>query len=297
MDNLDFQETNEVVNINLNEFGELLPAKNDKIALIDADTLIYTACLNAEQKVDLMAKEWYSLDDWTKILMNPTYDEGEHCIYESNLDVCIANAKSKLQKIMDLTGCLEYQLHFTGGKRNSFRYHLYPLYKANRTVRKPLFLPEVKKYFTDYKNAWEHDYVEADDVVVYLKRKYSDRFILCCVDKDVYNAVAGTHFNYYESVKFNKNMSWVTITEDHAKMWPYKQAIIGDKSDNIIGINGIGIKKVDKYIKGEDLEKELITCFTDNGKTTEDALLNLKLVTCGDPKIVEPYIRQLEFES
>ena len=291
----DFEETSEVVDININSYGELLPEKNDKIALIDADTLVYTACLNAEEKVDLMPKEWYSMDEWEEILLNPTYDEGEHAIYTSDLNLCIEYAKQKLQKILDLTGCQSYELHFTGGKRNSFRYQFYKDYKANRTTRTPLFLRETKQYFADFKDNWIHDYVEADDVVVYLKNKYPDKYILCCVDKDVYNAVEGTHFNYYESMRFNKNMSFVTTSSEHAKMWPYKQAIMGDKSDNIIGINGIGPKKVEKYIDSvDDLEERLIQCFIENGRTKEDALLNLLLVTCGDPKIVEPYLQKLE---
>lgn len=284
IDECEFQD------INVNEFGEVLPPKNDKIALIDADTLIYTAALATESRVELMPKESYSDEEWNQILDNPSYDEGDNSIYESNLDILLQHAKTKLNKILNLTGCQKYELHFTFGKE-SFRYKLYPEYKMNRVyIRRPLYLVEAKQWFIDNDNGFKHTKIEADDAVVWLKRTYPEKYILCCVDKDVYNAVEGHHFNYYESGKFNKNMHWVDTIKEDAEMWPYMQAIIGDKSDNIIGLHGIGPAKVKKLItKGGDNKQELIDAFESNGKTMQEALLNLRLVTCGENTIMKGY--------
>ena len=290
MNNLNNIDESEFRDINVSEFGEVLPPKNDKIALVDADTLIYTAALATESRVELMPKESYSDDEWNKILDNPSYDEGDNSIYESDLGMLLWHARTKLDKILALTGCQDYELHFTFGKEN-FRYQLYPEYKMNRVyIRRPLYLVEAKQWFVDNDKGFKHTFIEADDAVVWLKRNYPEKYILCCVDKDVYNAVEGQHFNYYESGKFNKNMHWVNTTEEDAQMWPYMQAIIGDKSDNIIGLHGIGPAKAKKIItKGADNRQQLIDAFVNAGKTVQDALLNLALVTCGENKIMKGY--------
>lgn len=287
MDNINNED---FVDISVNEFGQVLPPKNDKIALIDADTLIYTAALATESRVELMPQESYSDEEWSAIFANPTYDEGDNSIYESDLVMLLWNARTKLDKILDMTGCQDYELHFTYGKE-SFRYKLYPEYKMNRKyIRRPMYLVEAKDWFVNNDKGVKHTYIEADDAVVWLKRNYPEKYILCCVDKDVYNAVEGHHFNYYESGKFNKNMHWVDTLKEDAEMWPYMQAIIGDKSDNIIGLHGIGPAKVKKLItKGGDYREQLIKAFEDNGKTIKDALLNLALVTCGENKIMKGY--------
>ena len=274
--------------INVGAYGEVLPPKNDKIALIDADTLVYTAALAAESKCALLDKDSYSPEEWVDIISNPSFDEGEHCIYESDLDMIVKLAKEKLQKILDRTGCEKYQLHFTMGK-SSFRYQLYSEYKMNRRyAHRPVYLVEAKQWFIDNDKGYGHEDIEADDAVVWLKKHNLDKYILCCVDKDVYNAVEGIHFNYYESGKYGKDMHWVTTEAESARMWPYMQAIIGDKSDNIIGLHGIGPAKVKKLIKPEgDLKEQLIQAFVGAGRTEEDALLNLALVTCGDDEIMK----------
>lgn len=285
----DFNE-GDFKDISLGEFCEVLPPKNDKIALIDADTLVYTAALAAESRVELGPKESYNDDEWNKILDNPSYDEGDNSIYESNIDTIVKFAKEKLKKILDLTGCQKYELHFTYGK-DSFRYKLYPEYKMNRKyIRRPMYLVEAKDWFVEHDCGFKHTEIEADDAVVWLKRNYPEKYILCCVDKDVYNAVEGTHFNYYESGHFNKNMHWVVTLKEDADMWPYMQAIIGDKSDNIIGLHGIGPAKVKNIItRGGDNHQQLLDAFERVGRSQQEALLNLALVTCGENKIMKGY--------
>ena len=43
----------ELADINLDNKGRVLPPKTDKIALIDADTLAYTTCLNVLEEVEV----------------------------------------------------------------------------------------------------------------------------------------------------------------------------------------------------------------------------------------------------
>lgn len=242
--------------INLGSNGELLPEKTGRIALIDADTVAFNAALGSEEV------EYVGNDE----------------IYHANVELGIEYAKNKIQEILDKTGCEEAELHFSSGKEH-FRYQIFPEYKANRkTNRYPEGLAEIKQAL----GGTVHTKIEADDAVVYLKRAYPDKYTLVAVDKDVLNAVAGKHFNYYVSDKYGIPMKWVDITEAHARFWPYLQSILGDKNDGIEGAKGIGEKKALKYISPDMTDGELwegvVAAFEKTGKTADDALLVMNLV-------------------
>ena len=50
-------ELADVADIDLDIDGQVMPPKNDKIALIDADTIAYTACLNSEVAVEVLPRD------------------------------------------------------------------------------------------------------------------------------------------------------------------------------------------------------------------------------------------------
>jgi 5'-3' exonuclease len=245
----------EFIEIDLDRDGKVLAQANDKIALIDADTLAYTSCLNAEQQEALLADEFYSQDELEAIHSDPNYDADNACIWTINLDQAYQTAMDKLQKIFDKTGCRTAELHFTGG-RDNFRYTVDPQYKANRTGRAPTGLSDLKKMLCDN---FEHTIStewEADDIVVYKKNLEPEKYILCAVDKDLIYSLAGTHFNYYESALYNIDMKWVEVDEDTAMKWPYIQAMVGDPVDNIKGVKGIGKAKAPKILANCKTELE-----------------------------------------
>ena len=92
----------EFVEIDLDNYGAVLPAKNDKIALIDADTLAYTACLATEVAIDILPKEFYTDIEWDSIINNPSYDSDKGVLYEANIQAAIGEAQHKLQRILDI---------------------------------------------------------------------------------------------------------------------------------------------------------------------------------------------------
>ena len=47
----------------------------DKIALIDADTIIFSACVSTEIVEELLPKSFYSDVEWMEIESNPYYNE------------------------------------------------------------------------------------------------------------------------------------------------------------------------------------------------------------------------------
>lgn len=271
--------------------GKPTVAKRDDIALIDADTIAYIACGSAEKK--LGAIEMFTTEEIDKaVTSGGIVWEGELVI--SDLDEAIEYAKNKVSKILELTGCSKQSLHFTIG-RDNFRYKLYDKYKAHRIGRSPIYLMEIKKALCDIYGGQLHSEIEADDAVAYLKRKAPDKYLVCAVDKDIIKGLAGKHFNYYESAKYNISMQFVETDEESARLFPYRQAMIGDKSDNIYGIYRVGEKKAKQLIPDgcKDPMQTLIDCFIEAGMTKEDAELNFALTYMGQEDICKDYVKEI----
>ena len=269
--------TEEFVEVDLDSDGNILAPKNDKIALIDADTLVYISCLNCQYEVSPLPWEMEEAQE------KPNWNEDLGVWYDIDLDEVYKVAKNKIQKILDKTGCKDYELHFTDNTKTNFRYTFYPDYKANRkNIIRPAGLAELKELLVKDGKSYTHQLWEADDIVVMKKRLYPDNYILVAVDKDVLNAIEGKHFNYYESTKYNIQPKWIEIEAKHAKMWPYYQTIIGDKSDNIIGPKGIGPKRAAKFVNENMTEKEMwegvVKAYESKGLAEFDAILNMNLV-------------------
>jgi len=271
----------EIVDIDIDIDGKVMPKENGKIALIDADTLAYTSCLLVEQQEFQLGKEFCTDEEWEEIIKHPTYDEKNHCIWTIELDLAYDKALEKLQRIYDKTGCRECEMHFTSGKDN-FRYKVKSDYKANRTGRTPAGLGELKRRLLDTFEGTLSTSWEADDVVVWKKEQDPDKYTMVAIDKDLLYSVEGKHFNYYESSKFKIEMKWVEVDAETRMKWPYIQSIVGDKVDNIEGIKGLGPKKAEKVFAGCTTELEcweaLVDCYESNGKTMIDALQTMRLV-------------------
>lgn len=279
----------EYVDINVSDVG-VIP-ESTQIALIDADTIVYIACGSAEKK--LGPSELFTDEESAEIVANGGVEwEGELVI--SDLKEAIGYAKAKIEKILELTGCKKCELHFTAGREN-FRYSLYSLYKAHRIGRSPIYLMEVKEELCKIYKGKIHYAIEADDAVAYLKRRYPEKYLVCAVDKDILKGLEGKHFNYYESAKYNISMKYVETDMESARLFPYRQAMIGDKSDNIYGIPRVGEKRSKDLIPDgcENPMELLIKYFKEAGLTEADAKLNYALTYMGDEK----YCKELENEK
>lgn len=282
MDLEELEKGYDIVDITLDIDGKIMPAANDKIALIDADTLAYTACLNTEQQEDLLPEEMYTEQEYKEILNHPNYDADTHAIWTINLDLAYEKALEKLERIYEKTGCRTCEMHFTGGKEN-FRYEVHTAYKANRTSRTPAGLQELKNKLIENFNGTLNTKWEADDIVVYKAKTYPEKYIMCAVDKDLLFSIPGTHFNYYESGKYNIEMKWMPEnSEETAMKWPFIQAIVGDKVDNIEGLYGLGPAKAAKVFAGCQTALEcweaLVEAYESKGKNRIDALITIRLV-------------------
>ncbi|MCI4437840.1 MAG: hypothetical protein JHC33_13620 [Ignisphaera sp.] len=257
------------VDVDINNFGDVKAPKNDKVALIDADTIVYAACSSYEYESDDTA-EW-----------------------EVDLPSAYEHAKNRVQSILDATGCCDYELHFTAG-RKSFRYEdVDSEYKANRLqTRSVPGLYELKQLFKNDvgEKSFIHYGWEADDAVVALKRDNPDKYILCAVDKDVLYTLAGTHFNYYQSFRFNILMKFIDVSEEQAMKHHFLQCLMGDKGDNVIGLKGVGEKTAQKLLLGCKTPAQCWKVVTDQYSRfnrLDDALKNMRLVHMHQLQLVD----------
>jgi len=256
-------------------------AKATKIALVDADTIVYAACSVCEYAEEILPEDFYTQEEWAEIIMDPNYDAEEGCIWNINLDEVMASCHSKIADILEATFTKSAELYFTSGK--NFRHTVDPMYKANRKhTRYPIGLKEAKLALLELYPGMIGDQVEADDIVVYLKRTHPNKYVLCAVDKDVLKSVPGKHWNYYTSVKYGIPAKWQETTKEDAENFPYIQTLTGDTTDNIRGCPGIGPKKAIKALAGCKTPYEkwdaVVKCFVAKKLTAKDAVRDRRLV-------------------
>lgn len=247
---------------------------NNKVALIDADTIVYNACLASEyQQYNIETGE----DEWI-----------------ADVQSAVEHAEGKIRLILEQTGCANAYLAFSASTKNTFRVtKVSESYKSNRTgTRYPMGIKEVKDLLLE---AWLGEIgteVEADDIVVSMYNP--ELHVLCCMDKDIYNSVPGKHWNYYQRAAYSrmtkKGMQsyeaipaqYVETDEATAAYWPYYQCITGDSTDGIPGAKGIGPAKLKEFISINKSEKDnwlgVVKAFESVGQSEIDALINMRLV-------------------
>lgn len=288
----------EVTSIDIAPSGDIVD-KIDKVALIDADTLIYASCFTLEVEEELLPKEYYKPGQYEELIKDPTYFEETNAVYTIDIDMAYQVSMDKIYTIMENTGCSDYELHFTAGKK-SFRYTLIENeYKANRIgKRRPTGLRELRDLFAERQpeRVTINTMWEADDAVISKMLLFPDKYILVAVDKDVLYSIPGTHYNYYQNLKYDIHMKWITVDEDRAMRHHYLQALMGDGGDNVIGLKGIGPKKAEKLLKNCTTEEECWDTVVKEhtGKKLKDgsigsvdtALRNMRLVSMHQVNIV-----------
>ena len=88
------------------------------------------------------------------------------------------------------------------------------------------------------------------------------------IDKD-FNQVAGWHYNFVKKEKYY-------VSEQEGLRFFYKQILMGDKADNIVGIKGVGPVKADKMLAEATTEPEMLAVCLEalgNDRTLENGRL------------------------
>ena len=212
--------------------------------------------------------------------------DADGLVYHSSketLEESIQVLNEKIQNIYDKTEAT-YSI-FLISKGKYFRHAISNnSYKASRGkyTSSLKYLKSLKAYLEEEYNAQYMIGVEADDLcALYMARKwYYAKFtnphsdshwmltdniegcnesleidvVLAAVDKDLLKSIVGTHFNYsYRLEDKTKPESvekgwWVTTGKRDAEIFQWTQMLMGDATDGITGIPGIGIKGAEKII-------------------------------------------------
>jgi len=157
-------------------------------------------------------------------------------------------------------------IYLTGS--NNFRKQLDPEYKANRRDKpKPKWLQYCREYLISKWNAEVTEGCEADDA---MGCNQTVDTIICSLDKDML-MIPGRHYNWVKQ-------EFRTVNELEALQSFWQSALIGDVSDNIKGIYGVGPVKAKRALDGLETHED---CFEAVRRMYDDdsrLLMNLDLL-------------------
>lgn len=194
-------------------------------------------------------------------------------------DIVIARCDKTMQNILSMSGADNYKLFLTGS--NNFRKKINPEYKANRkNTILPKYLNLLRKHLVINWNAEVTDGYEADDALgieqTISNRTYHSMLleeqqcfnstIICSFDKDL-DMIPGKHFNWKKGELYE-------VSEIEGLQSFYRSLLIGDRADNIIGIDQIGKVKAGKLIDHLTIESDMFKVVYDLYKNEERLLMN-----------------------
>lgn len=186
--------------------------------LIDGDMLVYRVGFACDDETEEIAKQ--TLDNYLAELVT---DLASH--YET------------------------YKVYLTGNGNFRDEVAVTQPYKGGRdTKRKPVHKELLRNFMIDEWGAEVVNGIEADDAIATKATELKFDCIVCSLDKD-FKQLPTTLYDYTKKTSYN-------IIRLDAEKWIYKQALMGDRVDNIPGVYGIGPKKADKIIDPCENETE-----------------------------------------
>lgn len=177
---------------------------------IDGDTIAFASAVSAEKSVD-----------------------------EDKVQVVLGRVKQSLQNILDKTQATEYKLYLSDDTSNTFRKAMYPAYKSNRPLDKPLLLLTARDYMINVWGAGLWPGLEADDAVAIEQTRVQHTGIIAAIDKDLLQ-VPGRVFNW-------RTNSIVSVSPLEGAQQLYKQCLMGDTTDNIKGLAYCGDSTITRW--------------------------------------------------
>ncbi len=160
---------------------------------------------------------------------------------------CLARVTQLVNEIVfDDLQCDDYRAYITG--KGNFRNDLAVTepYKGNRKdAKRPIHYDAIRTHLQRL-GAVLVEGQEADDAVA-IDATESGGWIVS-IDKDL-DQVAGWHYNFVKHEEYY-------ITEEEGLRNLYTQVLTGDRTDNIIGLKGIGPKKAAKLLEDCKTERE-----------------------------------------
>ena len=161
--------------------------------------------------------------------------------------ICMARVTALVHEIVyQELKCDDYKAYITG--RNNFRNDIAVTepYKGNRKdAKRPTHYQAIRNHLLRL-GADLVEGEEADDAVAIEATKTGGWIV--SIDKDL-DQVAGWHYNFVKRLEYY-------VTEEEGLRNLFTQVLTGDRTDNIIGLKGIGPKKAEKLLKDCKTERE-----------------------------------------
>jgi len=149
-----------------------------------------------------------------------------------------------LKKILESVQATEFQVYLTASNDSTaFRKQVYPEYKANRKAPRPVHYEALREYLVSNWGASVSTTIEADDAIGIDSRNNPDSVIVS-IDKDLLQ-LPGLHYNFVKE-------EFTTVNEHSGLRFFYKQLLMGDKADNIKGVEGIGEVKAERILNSAE---------------------------------------------
>lgn len=213
---------------------------------IDADYIVYKACVTAE--VDL--------------------DFGEDVILVvSKFSDAMNLVKADLGRIESDISMGDDTVLFFSDSRN-FRKTIYPAYKGHRNRKKPCGYRRVIRALEDEYQVVKLPEMEADDALGIYATKHPGNVVVS-PDKDM-RQIPGQLYNMTDPVE--------EITPLEGFKWHYIQSLAGDSTDGYAGVPGLGVKRAAKLLDEEGYTwSTVVKAYEKAGLTEDDALLNARL--------------------
>lgn len=169
--------------------------------------------------------------------------------------IALWRANETMVQILEAVGASEFRLYLSDNKDNNYRYKLFPGYKASREKQpKPRHHEALKDYLIREWDAVVTPDQEADDALG-IDQTYQwelsqaqdssgpyafEETIICSIDKDLLQ-VPGLHYNWVRDERRE-----VTAAEGIRSF--YQQCLTGDRTDDVLGLKGIGPVKAGKAL-------------------------------------------------
>jgi DNA polymerase-1 len=172
-----------------------------------------------------------------------------------------------MHSILDTTSADTFRVFLSGS--NNFRHEIYPEYKANRKdMVDPKWRKLCKEYLVTEWDAEVTDGYEADDALginqdtkgTWEQGEHSPMYntIICTIDKDL-DMIPGMHYSWpiVRGGAIVREGKIYEVSKIEGIRSFYRSMLVGDRTDNIFGVDGIGKVKAAKEINHLETEEEM----------------------------------------
>ncbi len=232
------------------------------VALIDGDifTRRYTAALDYEvfqvaTKDGDMEEIRGKRDTNAYLDANPAYTIIDSYKVAEPIEYAKHNINAVIEQIKDVTQCNE-DFHIYLGEQGvpTFRHKLYPEYKHKRVgTRRPTHYQAIYDWLREKYDATTSHELEADDIIG-IRSGMCNNAIICSNDKDMLT-IPGKHYNFITDTKRKVN-------QQEADVHLFTQVLMGDTTDCIPGLPGVGMAKATAIVAGKNTFQELFDAAT-----------------------------------